>query len=187
MFKTGGRALVFGLALATGGCVETGVRRVSAVTATESATQVGCVLQKSRNLQQLASRVKLAPDARGSADLCSSPAHFVCTHRQFSPDAPTEKTSREECTELAALGGKFCLNLVSHVFNTREAARTADLGDQAIEPGGELNRHEYLCHHVQLKEGDAALLLGEADTFAEALRRVSTKCAELSPFLTERL
>jgi hypothetical protein len=180
--------LAVALAVSSGGCVEMGLKRVSAVAAAESATQVGCVLQKSRNLQALASQVKLAPEARAATDLCTSPAHYVCTHRQFSPDALSEKTTREECTELPSLGGKVCLSLASQIFNTREAARTADLGEQAIEPGGELNRHEYLCHHVQLKDGDTALVQGEADTFAEALRRVSAKCTGVSSFLlTERL
>jgi hypothetical protein len=148
----------------------------------------GCVTDKTRAMRALAARVEVKGSEHRAEGYCTQPSHYSCSHRQFSPDLPNRAegtTQTSECADDASLGGKVCLTLASHRFNTREAARNTGADKSAIEPGGEFNRDEYLCHHVQLKDKAGAVAIGEAENLTDALKLAHEKCQDLVPFLQE--
>ncbi len=173
--------IALGILFACSGCLQS--TGVVAKTNTSTSLSQNCLLPNSASVANISR--KLAGTATAmSPEFCGSISSYTCNRKLFSPTVTNGKSIAEECTHLAELGGDVCLKVNVQTYSTAEAAKRSDISATSLQPGGDLNRSDYLCYQSSLVDGDNFLAVGEGDHLNEALAAALVQCNGVSPRLT---
>jgi len=139
-----------------------------------------CPLPNSKQVARVARSLASAATAV-TPESCAQIERFECYRRVFSPLVPNEKRNEQECANVAAFGGDFCVSLPVQYYDTSEAASRPDTNAAALQPGGDYNRSEYVCHQRELRDGDVVLASGLGESLKEALLNAHSECTAVAP------
>lgn len=176
------RALAALLAtFALSSCIQnTGIAAKAGYTLSKS--QANCLAPDAASVKNIAQRFAASAVEVGG-DFCLKPESYECYLRKFSPTLANGQSTTEEIAHVAELGGNTVYKLKTQTYSTREAASAPGVSAVALQPGGDYNRSEYVCHQTALKDGVNFLAVGEGESLDDALSSAYSKCTSLAPRL----
>lgn len=148
-------------------------------------SQANCLAPDSEAVAHVASRLAASAVDVSSAEFCAKPEGYECYVRRFSPLLSDGESTIEETAHVADLGGNVVYRLAARNYSTRDAARAPGVSASALQPGGDFNRSEYVCHQHDLKDGATYLAVGEGDNLNDALSAAYAKCTGVAPRLAD--